>query len=164
MTEINRYALMMEALNDLKPEINAERARQTQQPKPRTALPMLGEVLAARHGFECRVTFSVDPETGCIDPEEKANLPGLDALERAEEQLHQRADFLFGPPPVLAGEREQGQCLDAGFEAEVDADVHRAGAGAMADHARPATPLRPAAVAVHDDCDVPRQLRGARRL
>lgn len=48
------------------------------------ALPMLGEVLAARHGFECRVVFSVDPGTGHIDPEEKANLPGLDALERAD--------------------------------------------------------------------------------
>jgi type 1 glutamine amidotransferase len=48
------------------------------------ALPMLGEVLAARHGFACRVTFSIDPETGEIDPEEKVNLPGLDALERAD--------------------------------------------------------------------------------
>ena len=48
------------------------------------ALPMLGEVLAARHGFECRVVFSLDPETGEIDPEEKANLPGLDALEHAD--------------------------------------------------------------------------------
>jgi hypothetical protein len=46
MTEINRYALMMEALNDLKPEINTERARQTKLPTPRTALPMLGEVLS----------------------------------------------------------------------------------------------------------------------
>ena len=46
MTEINRYALMMEALNELKPEIDAERAPQTKLPKPRTALPMLGEVLS----------------------------------------------------------------------------------------------------------------------
>jgi hypothetical protein len=48
------------------------------------ALPMLGEVLAARHGFECRVVFSIDPGTGTIDPEKKANLPGLDALEHAD--------------------------------------------------------------------------------
>ncbi len=48
------------------------------------ALPMLGEVLAARHGFECRVTFSVDPATGLVDPEQKANLPGLEALESAD--------------------------------------------------------------------------------
>lgn len=45
MTEINRYALMMEALNDLKPEIDAARQLQT-QPKPEPAFPMLGDVLA----------------------------------------------------------------------------------------------------------------------
>ncbi|HLO33972.1 MAG TPA: NACHT domain-containing protein [Anaerolineales bacterium] len=44
MTEINRYALMMEALNELKPEIDS--ARQT---KPAPALPSLNEVLA---GYE----------------------------------------------------------------------------------------------------------------
>lgn len=45
MTEINRYALMMEALNDLKPEMEAARQIQT-QPKAAPALPMLGDVLA----------------------------------------------------------------------------------------------------------------------
>jgi len=43
MTEINRYALMMEALAELKPELDAERARQV---KPTPALPSLNEVLA----------------------------------------------------------------------------------------------------------------------
>lgn len=42
MTEINRYALMMEALNEIKQEIDS--TRQT-QPTPATAMPMLGEVL-----------------------------------------------------------------------------------------------------------------------
>jgi hypothetical protein len=43
MTEINRYALMMEALNDLKPELDTAR----QSPlKPTPARPMLDEVLA----------------------------------------------------------------------------------------------------------------------
>ena len=41
MTEINRYALMMEALNELKPEIDSAR-----QVKPTPALPSLNEVLA----------------------------------------------------------------------------------------------------------------------
>src|SRR6266542_7088206 len=41
MTEINRYALMMEAMAELKPEMDA--ARQIQ---PVTALPPLSEVLA----------------------------------------------------------------------------------------------------------------------
>src|SRR5512137_2765457 len=45
MTEINRYALMMEALNELKPEIDSARQVGT-QPKAAPALPMLGDVLA----------------------------------------------------------------------------------------------------------------------
>jgi hypothetical protein len=43
MTEINRYALMMEAMAELKPELDAERTRQV---KPTPALPSLSEVLA----------------------------------------------------------------------------------------------------------------------
>ncbi len=43
MTEINRYALMMEALNELKQEIDS--TRQT-QPAPAPATPMLDKVLA----------------------------------------------------------------------------------------------------------------------
>ncbi|HET9911504.1 MAG TPA: hypothetical protein VFQ13_06405 [Anaerolineales bacterium] len=43
MTEINRYALMMEALNEIKQEIDS--TRQT-QPTPAPATPMLDEVLA----------------------------------------------------------------------------------------------------------------------
>src|SRR6266496_4369856 len=41
MTEINRYALMLEALNELKPELDA-----TRPTKPAPALPSLNEVLA----------------------------------------------------------------------------------------------------------------------
>jgi hypothetical protein len=43
MTEINRYALMTEAMAELKPELDAERARQV---KPTPTLPSLNEVLA----------------------------------------------------------------------------------------------------------------------
>src|SRR5262245_26504720 len=42
MTEINRYALMMEAMAELKPELDAEQARQV---KPTPTLPSLNEVL-----------------------------------------------------------------------------------------------------------------------
>jgi hypothetical protein len=44
MDEFNRYALMMEALAELKPEIDAARASIRTQPQP--ALPRLNEVLA----------------------------------------------------------------------------------------------------------------------
>lgn len=48
------------------------------------AMPMLGKLLSVRHGFECVVLFSIDPETGAIDPEEQTNIPGLEALGDAD--------------------------------------------------------------------------------
>jgi len=48
------------------------------------ALPQLGKILAARHGFRCTVLFSVDPETGEIDPGNRRNTPGIDALDTAD--------------------------------------------------------------------------------
>src|SRR3546814_20788864 len=76
------------------------------------------------------------------------------ALERVEEQLHQRADLFLRPAPVLAGEREQRERGDPAFEAAVDTQVDRARTGAVADHPRPPTPRRPSAVAVHDNGEV----------
>lgn len=48
------------------------------------ALPMLGRILAVRHGFKCTVLFAIDPETGEIDPENQINIPGLHHLENAD--------------------------------------------------------------------------------
>jgi len=48
------------------------------------AMPMLGQILAVRHGFKCTVLFAVDPETGLIDPTNVSSLPGLKALETAD--------------------------------------------------------------------------------
>src|SRR5690606_30539413 len=77
-------------------------------------------------------------------------------FERVEEQFHQRAHLLLGTAPVFARESEQGQRADAALQAEIDAQVDRARAGAVADHARSLAARRPAAVAVHDDGDVAR--------
>ena len=51
------------------------------------ALPMLAKVLSTHHGFDCRVIFAIDPETGEIDPENQTNIPGLDALDTADLML-----------------------------------------------------------------------------
>ena len=48
------------------------------------SMPMLARILAARHGFDCTVLFSINPGTGVIEPERRDNLPGLEALERAD--------------------------------------------------------------------------------
>jgi mono/diheme cytochrome c family protein/type 1 glutamine amidotransferase len=48
------------------------------------ALPQLGKILAVRHGFTCRVVFAIDPETGAINPDNRRNIPGLEALADAD--------------------------------------------------------------------------------
>jgi len=47
-------------------------------------LPMLGRILAKRHGFKCTVLFSLDPETGIIDPVNQTNIPGMATLDEAD--------------------------------------------------------------------------------
>src|SRR3954470_14957114 len=46
-------------------------------------LPMLGRLLAERHGFKCTVLFAVNPK-GEIDPNFSTNIPGLEALDSAD--------------------------------------------------------------------------------
>jgi len=48
------------------------------------ALTQLAKILATRHGFECRVVYSIDPDTGEIDPNERTNIPGLERLRDAD--------------------------------------------------------------------------------
>ena len=45
------------------------------------SMPQLAKVLAVRHGFKCTVLFSINKETGEIDPKTVDNIPGLEALE-----------------------------------------------------------------------------------
>jgi type 1 glutamine amidotransferase len=78
------------------------------------ALTQLGKILAVRHGFDCRVVYAIDPATGTIDPDTNDNIPGLDALARAdvmviatrfrnlpdEQMLHVDAYLRAGKPVV----------------------------------------------------------------
>jgi hypothetical protein len=79
------------------------------------------------------------------------------AVQRLDEQPHQRADFLAGAAPVLAAEGEQGQGFDTPFHALTDAHPHRLDASLVAGLAWQAARLSPAAVAIHDDRDVTRR-------
>jgi hypothetical protein len=47
-------------------------------------LPQLARILARRHGFTCTVLFAIDPKTGEINPERVDNIPGLEALDKAD--------------------------------------------------------------------------------
>jgi hypothetical protein len=47
-------------------------------------LPQLGKILSQRHGFRCTVLFAINPENGTIDPNNQKNIPGLEALDKAD--------------------------------------------------------------------------------
>lgn len=47
-------------------------------------MPMLARILAERHGFKCTVLFAINKTTGVIDTNTKDNIPGLEALEKAD--------------------------------------------------------------------------------
>jgi type 1 glutamine amidotransferase len=48
------------------------------------SLPQLGKNRSQRHGFDCRFVFAVDPDTGTINPDNRRNIPGLEALDDAD--------------------------------------------------------------------------------
>jgi len=48
------------------------------------SMPQLAKILAVHHGFKCTVLFAINKETGEIDPETLDNIPGLEALEKAD--------------------------------------------------------------------------------
>jgi hypothetical protein len=47
-------------------------------------LPMLARILSQRHGFKCTVLFSINPADGTIDPNNRSNIPGFEALDTAD--------------------------------------------------------------------------------
>ena len=47
-------------------------------------MPVLAQILAERHGFKCTVLFAINKTTGVIDTNTKDNIPGLEALEKAD--------------------------------------------------------------------------------
>src|SRR5262245_50638562 len=48
------------------------------------ALPQLAKILAKRHGFKCTVLFAIDPKDSTINPNKNDNIPGLNALAKAD--------------------------------------------------------------------------------
>lgn len=46
------------------------------------ALPQLGKILSVHHGFKCTVLFAITD--GYIDPNNRGNIPGLEALKDAD--------------------------------------------------------------------------------
>jgi hypothetical protein len=47
-------------------------------------LPQLARILANHHGFKCTVLFAIDPKDGTVNPNQRDNIPGLEALDTAD--------------------------------------------------------------------------------
>ena len=48
------------------------------------ALPQLAKILSTDHGFNCRVLFALDPGTDRVDPNNRQNIPGIEAVKDAD--------------------------------------------------------------------------------
>jgi type 1 glutamine amidotransferase len=77
-------------------------------------LPQLAKILAKRHGFTCTVLFAIDPADGTINPKVTNNIPGLEALDKADlmiiatrfrdlpdEQMKHIVDYVETGRPVI---------------------------------------------------------------
>ena len=77
-------------------------------------LPMLAKIIAARHGFDCTVLFSINQATGDIDPDCQTNEPGIEALDKADlcvmllrfrewpdQQMKHFVDYLNAGKPII---------------------------------------------------------------
>lgn len=78
------------------------------------ALPQLAKILAKRHGFRCTVLFAINPQDGTIDPNNTANIPGLEALQKADllvlftrfrdlpdDQMQHLVDYIESGRPII---------------------------------------------------------------
>jgi hypothetical protein len=78
------------------------------------ALPQLAKILSKHHGFKCTVLFAIDPQTGMVNPNQKDNIPGLEALagadlmiiftrfrDLADEQMKHIVDYVESGRPII---------------------------------------------------------------
>jgi hypothetical protein len=47
-------------------------------------LTQMARILAERHGFRCTVLYAIDRNDGTINPNQRDNIPGLEALDKAD--------------------------------------------------------------------------------
>jgi len=77
-------------------------------------MPMLGKILAVRHGFKCTVLFAIDPSDGTIKPSHQTNIAGMEMIDSADllilglrfrslpdEQMKHFVDYLDAGKPMI---------------------------------------------------------------
>jgi Trehalose utilisation len=78
-------------------------------------MPQLGKILSKHHGFKCTVLFAIDKATGEINPNVTDNIPGMEALDRADlvimalrfrnlpdDQMKHFVDYVDSGRPIVA--------------------------------------------------------------
>ncbi len=78
-------------------------------------LPQLAKILSQHHGFQCTVLFSINKQTGEIDPNTLDNEPGIEALDSADlcimllrfrhwpdTQMKHFVDYYLAGKPIIA--------------------------------------------------------------
>jgi hypothetical protein len=78
-------------------------------------MPQMARILARRHGFRSTVLFAIDKNTGEIKPDAQDNIPGLEALQKADllvlflrfrklpdDQMKHLADYFESGRPIVA--------------------------------------------------------------
>ena len=77
-------------------------------------MPQLAKILSTHHGFTCTVLFAINKQTGEIDPNTVDNIPGMEAIDRADlvilalrfrnlpdDQMRHFVDYVESGRPVL---------------------------------------------------------------
>jgi hypothetical protein len=77
-------------------------------------MPQLGKILSKHHGFKCTVLFAIDKSTGEINPNTTDNIPGMEALDKADlvimalrfrnlpdEQMKHFVDYVESGRPIV---------------------------------------------------------------
>ncbi|MBN1441490.1 MAG: ThuA domain-containing protein, partial [Planctomycetes bacterium] len=78
------------------------------------SMPQMAKILAEHHGFKCTVLFAIDRKDGTINPQQNDNIPGLEALEKADlmviftrfrdlpdDQMKHVVDYVHSGRPIL---------------------------------------------------------------
>ena len=55
-----------------------------QEYRSEESMPALARILSERHGFKCTVLLPINRQTGQVDPQTIDNIPGLEALRKAD--------------------------------------------------------------------------------
>jgi hypothetical protein len=86
-----------------------------QEYRSEESMPALARILAEHHGFKCTVLLPINPETGQVDSSVNYNIPGLEALRKADlmvmflrwlelpdEQMKEIIDYTNSGRPIVA--------------------------------------------------------------